>query len=286
MFQVMRAIEFMHRKGIFHRDIKPENILVKGNTVKLADLGSCKGRHSPAPYTDYISTRWYRAPECLMTDGYYNEKMDIWGFGCVLFELITKKPLFPGKDELDQIHRINNILGTPKPEVLERFRSQATHMEINFQAKHGTGFEKYLPSGCPQDLKDLLKKLLAYDHNERITAENAIKHDYFAEFHSQMENSFNNKDFRSTFFTMKQSHGYSKDKSEEGENESIKKKILSKNKNFGSKHNLDKAEEDGIFPKIGGHSNLSNLVENYKKTLYGKKFSNDVHLGGFPGRRN
>lgn len=72
MFQVIKSIEFMHRKGVFHRDIKPENILVKGNVVKLADLGSCKGKHSPAPYTDYISTRWYRAPECLMTDGYYN----------------------------------------------------------------------------------------------------------------------------------------------------------------------------------------------------------------------
>jgi len=121
MFQVLRAIEFMHRKQIFHRDIKPENILVRGNLVKLADLGSCKGwnhgnlgQNKKPPYTDYISTRWYRAPECLMTDGYYNEKMDIWGYGCVLFELVTKKPLFPGKDELDQIHRINNILGTPK----------------------------------------------------------------------------------------------------------------------------------------------------------------------------
>jgi renal tumor antigen len=65
--------------------------------------------------------------------------MDVWGFGCVLFELITKKPLFPGKDELDQIHRINNVLGTPRPEVLERFKSQATHMEINFTQKKGIG---------------------------------------------------------------------------------------------------------------------------------------------------
>ena len=78
--------------------------------------------------TQYIATRWYRAPECLMTDGYYSEKMDIWGYGCVLFQLITKKPLFPGKDELDQVSRINNILGTPRLQVLERFKSQASHM--------------------------------------------------------------------------------------------------------------------------------------------------------------
>ena len=114
MFQVLMAIEHMHSNGIFHRDIKPENILVRDDHVKLADLGSCKGKYSPHPYTEYISTRWYRAPECLMTDGYYNEKMDIWGFGCVLFELIAKCPLFPGKDELDQVHKIHNILGTPK----------------------------------------------------------------------------------------------------------------------------------------------------------------------------
>ena len=97
--------------------------------------------------------------------------MDIWGFGCVLFELITKKPLFPGKDELDQIHKIHNILGTPEEEVLERFRSQATHMEINFPPKKGIGLQKFLPTGIPNDLKDLLTKLLAYNASERISAE-------------------------------------------------------------------------------------------------------------------
>lgn len=90
-------------------------------------------------------------------------------------------------------------------------------MEINFPPKKGVGFEKYLPSGCPHDLRDLLKQLLAYDPNERISAENALKHEYFSEF-SHAEQNFNSKDFRSTFFTMKQTHhGYSKEKSEESE---------------------------------------------------------------------
>ena len=89
--------------------------------------------------------------------------MDIWGFGCVLFELVTKKPLFPGKDELDQVNRIHNIIGTPRQEVLDRFKKQATHMEINFPQKKGIGIDKFLPNGCPNDLRDLLNKLLAYD---------------------------------------------------------------------------------------------------------------------------
>lgn len=104
----------------------------------------------------------------------------------MLFELITKKPLFPGKDELDQIHRINNVLGTPRQELLDRFKSQATHMEINFPPKKGTGLDKFLPAGCTQDLKDILAKLLTYDPSERISAENAIRHEYFAEFTSQL----------------------------------------------------------------------------------------------------
>ena len=99
IYQTLKALEFMHRNGIFHRDIKPENILIQNNQVKLADLGSCKGMYSKPPFTEYISTRWYRSPECLLTDGYYNYKMDIWGLGCVFFELLTLTPLFPGDDE-------------------------------------------------------------------------------------------------------------------------------------------------------------------------------------------
>lgn len=90
-----------------------ENILIKDDQVKLADFGSCRGVYSQPPFTEYISTRWYRPPECLLTDGYYNHKMDYWGVGCVFFEILSLFPLFPGNNELDQVHKIHNILGTP-----------------------------------------------------------------------------------------------------------------------------------------------------------------------------
>ena len=121
IYQTLKALDFMHRNGIFHRDIKPENILLCGEQVKLADLGSCKGMYSKPPFTEYISTRWYRSPECLLTDGYYNYKMDIWGLGCVFFELLTLVPLFPGDDEIDEVNKINYILGSPSEELFQKF---------------------------------------------------------------------------------------------------------------------------------------------------------------------
>lgn len=108
----------MNPHFLFYR----ENILLMGDTVKLADLGSCRGLYNKPPFTEYISTRWYRAPECLLTDGYYGYKMDIWGAGCVFFEVLSLFPLFPGNNELDQINKIHNIMGTPNQELLDHFQ--------------------------------------------------------------------------------------------------------------------------------------------------------------------
>ncbi|KAA6376816.1 MAG: putative MAPK/MAK/MRK overlapping kinase [Streblomastix strix] len=179
MYQMLRALDFLHRNGIFHRDIKPENVLVTDDLAKLADFGSCRGIYTKQPFSEYISTRWYRAPECLLTDGYYNYKMDIWGAGCVLFEILMLYPLFPGSDELDQIHRIHAVMGTPTKELLSKFK-QSAHMDFNFQYTPGTGLGRLLKN-APQDLMDLLTHMLSYDPDERFNARQCLRHPYFKE---------------------------------------------------------------------------------------------------------
>ena len=116
----------MNSNGIFHRDIKPENLLIYDDQLKIADFGSCRGIFSQQPYTEYISTRWYRAPECLLTDGFYTFKMDMWGIGCVMYEVLALSPLFPGKDEQKQSDLIHRVLGMPKQEVRGPMQRDAT----------------------------------------------------------------------------------------------------------------------------------------------------------------
>ncbi|MEW5304540.1 MAG: hypothetical protein WDW36_007145 [Sanguina aurantia] len=177
---LMKAMDHMHRNGIFHRDIKPENILIMDDCLKLADFGSCRGIYSKQPYTEYISTRWYRAPECLLTDGYYNYKMDMWGVGCVFFEIVSLFPLFPGTNELDQIQKIHNILGTPPADLLAKMKKRSQHMDFNFPPKEGSGILKLIPHVAP-DCSDLVTKLLAYNPDERLSARQALRHPYFRE---------------------------------------------------------------------------------------------------------
>ena len=182
IYQTLKALDFMHKNGIFHRDIKPENILLLKNKVKLADLGSCKGMYSKPPFTEYISTRWYRSPECLLTDGYYNYKMDIWGLGCVFYEILTLEPLFPGDDEIDQVNKINYILGSPPNELFEKFVKNSAHRnEFNFEHQKGVGINRYL-THVSKDAIDLINKMLIYDPDMRPTARECLNHECFKEF--------------------------------------------------------------------------------------------------------
>lgn len=180
MYQMMKGIDHTHRNGIFHRDIKPENVLILNDALKLADFGSCRGIYSKQPFTEYISTRWYRAPECLLTDGYYNYKMDVWGAGCVFFEIMSLYPLFPGNNELDQLHKIHSIMGTPPKDLLKKLARYGNHMDFDFPVRTGTGIAKLVPHVSP-DALDLLQKLLTYNPDDRPSAKQALRHPYFKE---------------------------------------------------------------------------------------------------------
>uniref|UniRef100_A0A8W8HTT1 Protein kinase domain-containing protein n=1 Tax=Magallana gigas TaxID=29159 RepID=A0A8W8HTT1_MAGGI len=177
MLQLCKSVDHCHRNGIFHRDVKPENILIREDVLKLADFGSCRSVYSKQPYTEYISTRWYRAPECLLTDGYYTYKMDIWSVGCVFFEILSLHPLFPGSNEVDQIAKIHDIMGTPDSSVLDKLK-KSRGMNFNFPQKKGTGIERLLPH-CTQEAIELIYQMCTYDPDERITAKQAIRHPYF-----------------------------------------------------------------------------------------------------------
>lgn len=177
-YQMMKAIDHMHKSGIYHRDIKPENILLCEDKLKVADFGSCRGIFSKPPYTEYISTRWYRAPECLLTDGWYDYKMDIWSVGCVFFEIISLFPLFPGTNELDQIERIHNVTGSPSPELLERFKKYSSHLKFDFPEKQGTGIGPLVPH-CKANCVELIEELLTYNPEKRPTARDCFQLSYF-----------------------------------------------------------------------------------------------------------
>ena len=180
MYQLLKALEHMHRIGIFHRDIKPENILLKDEQIKLADYGSVRSVYSKPPYTEYISTRWYRAPECLLTDGYYSYKMDLWSVGCVFHEILCLHPLFPGQNEIDQVAKIHDVLGTPGKDVLDKFKHRNHAIDFNFPPKKGSGIEKFLPH-VSSPAVDLIYKLVYYDFEQRITAKQALYDKYFKE---------------------------------------------------------------------------------------------------------
>lgn len=140
----------------------------------------------------------------MLTDGYYGYKMDVWGLGCVMFEITSLFPLFPGNNEADQVHKIHNVLGTPAKSALKHFRRCTKSINLNFPCKQGTGIERLIPHASPECIDAIsnsqahpIEQMLVYDPDLRITARKAMKLPFFKPLHDQDERRYNRieKDF-------------------------------------------------------------------------------------------
>ena len=179
MYQTLLGLSFMHKYGFFHRDMKPENLLLTGNKLKIADFGLAREIRSVPPYTEYVSTRYYRAPECILQSTNYNSPIDIWGLGCIMAEMyLHPQPLFCGSNEKEVLFRICSILGTPTYDTWNDGIQQAKLIGIKFPNNPGTDLEKIIPNAS-SDAIDLIKQMINWDPNKRATASNLLNHRFF-----------------------------------------------------------------------------------------------------------
>ncbi|KAF7252156.1 hypothetical protein EG68_08127, partial [Paragonimus skrjabini miyazakii] len=179
IWQVLDGLSFMHKQGFFHRDMKPENLLCNGpDTVKLADFGLAREIRSQPPYTDYVSTRWYRAPEVLLRSTSYNSPIDLFAVGCIMAELYTFRPLFPGSSEIDMIFKICSVLGTPNKGDWPEGYQLAAAMNFRFPQCAPSCLQSLIPNAGPEGIQ-LISDLIAWNPKRRPTAREALRRSYF-----------------------------------------------------------------------------------------------------------
>jgi cyclin-dependent kinase 1 len=179
-FQCLRGLAFCHARGVMHRDLKPQNLLVtRDGCLKIADFGLARAFCPPIrPLTHEVVTLWYRPPEILLGSQTYAPPMDVWAIGAILVEMITKRPLFPGDSEIDQLYKIFRQLGTPREDVwpgVTQLQDWSTTFPVWFKSPFSQNvLDNLEPAGL-----ELLETILAYDPKDRITAKESLDHAYF-----------------------------------------------------------------------------------------------------------
>lgn len=185
LYQILRALKYIHSANVLHRDLKPGNLLLNSDCeLKICDFGLSRGINfelDPTMSTSYVATRWYRAPELLLQWEKATKAIDVWSVGCIFAEMLERKVLFPGKNYLNQLDLILDLVGSPKEEDI-RGSDKARKYLRNLPRKTAKNLRKVFPNVNPSAL-DLLSKMLIFNPEKRISVEQALEHPFMESMH-------------------------------------------------------------------------------------------------------
>uniref|UniRef100_A0A3B4X7C9 Mitogen-activated protein kinase 7 n=1 Tax=Seriola lalandi dorsalis TaxID=1841481 RepID=A0A3B4X7C9_SERLL len=186
LYQLLRGLKYVHSANVIHRDLKPSNLLVNENCeLKIGDFGMARGlsshpEESHSFMTEYVATRWYRAPELLLSLNHYTLAIDLWSVGCIFAEMLGRKQLFPGKHYVHQLQLILAVLGTPPEGLIGAIRADRVRSYVqSLPSQLAMPLAKLYPQAEPQAL-DLLGAMLRFDPRERISVTQALEHPYLS----------------------------------------------------------------------------------------------------------
>ena len=199
IYQILKAIKFIHSADIIHRDLKPSNIFINSDChIKLGDFGLARtldhNPHIQNMVTEYVATRWYRAPEMILAAQKYGKPIDMWSVGCILYELLVGTPLLPGKSTKEMMKMMFGVTGFPDRKEYNEVKNECKIQHIDYDDLLQEKIKKkknilQMVSGYTHDevAIDLLLKLLVFNPKKRLTAEEALEHPYVADFHNLEE---------------------------------------------------------------------------------------------------